>query len=105
MQRQPKLRCEITVCLCFGSNASIHSRKRAWDFLEMLGLFLRQGYNLTEALNLMAEDEHRRIKKIAPVLLARLESGLSLADCLKMSFRKCAQNGLPFLELAKTLRV
>ena len=48
-----------------------------WDLLEILGLFLRQGYNLTEALQLIAEDDHRRIKKIAPVLLARLESGLS----------------------------
>ena len=72
-----------------------------WDFLEMLGLFLRQGYNLTEALNLMAEDEHRRIKKIAPVLLARLESGLSLADCLKMSFRKLRPEWLTVLRIGE----
>ena len=72
-----------------------------WNFLEMLGLFLRQGYNLTEALHLMAEDEHRRIKKIAPVLLARLESGLSLADCLKMSFRKLRPEWLTILRVGE----
>ena len=72
-----------------------------WNFLEMLGLFLRQGYNLTEALHLMAEDEHRRIKKIAPVLLARLESGLSLADCLKMSFRKLRPEWLTVLRIGE----
>ena len=72
-----------------------------WNFLEMLGLFLRQGYNLTEALHLMAEDEHRRIKKIAPVLLARLESGLSLADSLRMSFRELRPEWLTVLRIGE----
>lgn len=72
-----------------------------WDFLEILGLFLRQGYNLTEALQLMAEDDHRRIKKIAPVLLARLESGLLLADSLKMSFRNLRPEWLAVLRIGE----
>ncbi len=72
-----------------------------WDMLEILGLFLRQGYNVTEALHLMAEDEHRRIKKIAPVLLARLESGVSLADSLKMSFRTLRPEWLAVIRIGE----
>ncbi|XDZ65989.1 type II secretion system F family protein [Alphaproteobacteria bacterium LSUCC0684] len=63
-----------------------YSTKLFWEFLVRLAMFVRQGYNVTDALSLLMDDDDIKIKDISTVILRRLEIGVGLVEGLRKSF-------------------
>lgn len=57
-----------------------------WDLLDRISMLIRQGYNITDALHLLEDEDDEYIRECAIIMLRRLEMGNSIKDTLKMSF-------------------